>query len=152
MHEEFTLLQEEERIKSFHMWVSMARCSIKMWKTFHYKWSFITNCVLLNILLNSTSMILSTSNEYSITFMTLQKALKPHPLTPSFVSPMTAHCKNYVQRFFQPNSHLSPNRNIECWKWNLHSTHYDGGGTCFSQRWDSTWTNPLFSQMFHCNV
>jgi hypothetical protein len=30
--------------------------------------------------------------------------------------------------------------------------HNDGRGMCFSQHWDSMWTNPLFSQVFHYNL
>ncbi len=104
-----------------------------------------------NLLQSSTSMILSTSNEYSLNFTTSQKTLKPM-LSLHFSPPMTTHCKNYVQRYLQFNYCFSPNYSVECWKWSLHFVHNDGRGMCFSQHWDSMWTNPLFSQVFHYNL
>ncbi len=81
----FALLQKEERIRGLHKWASMACSFVKMWKMFHPKWSFVIakpplfglRCVPPNLLQSSKSMILSTSNEYNITFMTSKKTLKP---------------------------------------------------------------------------
>ncbi len=85
MHEDFALLQREERIGGLHMWASMVHSSIRMWKTFHCKLSFATTepplfglgCVHPNLLQSSTFVIFSTSNGYSITFTTSRRTLKP---------------------------------------------------------------------------
>jgi hypothetical protein len=110
MHGKFASLQKKERIKGLHRWASMAHSFVRLWKIFHRKWSlaiietplFWLGCAPPNLLQNSTSAIPSTSNEYSITLVTSWKTLKPTFSLPLFYY-LVVHCKNFVQRFLQPN-------------------------------------------------
>lgn len=145
-------IAKEERIKGLHRWASMVWSSVKMRKTFHCKWLLATiepplfglGCAPLNLLQSSTSMISSTSNEYSITFTTLRKTQKPTFSLPSFCRPWLPIARILSSVLSNLTFTSLTTCDIECWKWNLHSIDNDGGCTCFSQHWDSTWTNPLF--------
>jgi hypothetical protein len=140
MLEDFASSQKMVWIRSLHKWASMVHFFVKMQKTFHRKWLFVTTEPSLFWLSCAPPNLPRAPHLQS-------RLLQMNIVSPSwhcekhwnlyshshFLLPTTAHCKNYVQRFFQPNSRLFPKCNVECWKWSLHCTHNDGGGMCFSQ-------------------